>query len=238
MTDSKHPEELMDPQEELKYLRSENKKQARQIKSMQGILERGNIANLAKANYSAVVNAEKTRLDKQMSLLLENCPDVILLFDDTGRFAYSTTAFLRQNDIASAGLISGQPFRTVIATFAEGEVLDRINAAFSTAIQESRSVEIKEVIYVKRLGNPRHYAISITPMLDDAHKSMGAMALFHDLSEVIWAKEDAEKANRAKSDFLSNMSHEMRTPMNAIIGMTSIAKQAPDIAKKNYCLDK
>ena len=32
----------------------------------------------------------------------------------------------------------------------------------------------------------------------------------------------AEKANRAKSEFLSSMSHDIRTPMNAVIGMTSL----------------
>lgn len=37
------------------------------------------------------------------------------------------------------------------------------------------------------------------------------------------ALEAAEQANRAKSDFLSRMSHDIRTPMNAIMGMTSIA---------------
>ncbi len=45
-----------------------------------------------------------------------------------------------------------------------------------------------------------------------------------------------EQANQAKSDFLSRMSHEMRTPMNAIIGMTKIAESSEDIAKLKYCL--
>ena len=38
------------------------------------------------------------------------------------------------------------------------------------------------------------------------------------------ALEVAEKANKAKTDFLSNMSHDIRTPMNAIIGITTLMK--------------
>ena len=37
------------------------------------------------------------------------------------------------------------------------------------------------------------------------------------------ARSEAESANKAKSEFLSNMSHDIRTPMNAIVGMTAIA---------------
>lgn len=42
------------------------------------------------------------------------------------------------------------------------------------------------------------------------------------------ARNEAEHANQAKSHFLSNMSHDMRTPMNAIIGMTAIAQEHTD----------
>lgn len=43
------------------------------------------------------------------------------------------------------------------------------------------------------------------------------------MAELEKAREEAVQATRAKSEFLSNMSHDIRTPMNAIVGMTAIA---------------
>jgi signal transduction histidine kinase len=56
--------------------------------------------------------------------------------------------------------------------------------------------------------------------------------------ELASAFEEAQAASRAKSNFLSNMSHEMRTPMNAIIGMTQIGKTADSMEKKDYAFEK
>lgn len=59
------------------------------------------------------------------------------------------------------------------------------------------------------------------------------------MQQINEARRVAVQANKAKSDFLSSMSHDIRTPMNAIIGMTEIAlKNVADVAKTEDCLKK
>ena len=50
--------------------------------------------------------------------------------------------------------------------------------------------------------------------------------------ETEWKKLEAERSTRAKSTFLSNMSHDIRTPMNAIIGYTMLARKEENLSPK------
>ncbi len=121
-------------------------------------------------------------------------------------------------------------------------------------------------IYCAPLCNSEWYLVSIMPygVLDDAilhlsderQKTMVTaggiilaallviFALYYRLTqqqlrELEKAEKAATSANKAKSEFLSSMSHDIRTPMNGIVGMTAIAiANVHDMARVQDCLKK
>lgn len=123
------------------------------------------------------------------------------------------------------------------------EDLERIKNIFYGLKLEQESIPIEVCIFTEK-NNERWIALTLKRILNHKHEDIIQLE-FTDITELKILKEKEEeflvlqKANQAKTHFLSKMSHEIKTPMNGIMGLAEIAlKSLENPEKVKDCLKK
>ena len=184
----------------------------------------------------AISKSETEEQLKRMSSIVEHAPQYISFINAEGRFEYVNPAITQITGYEKEELYEhgfSLFFSQMETDIKFGNMIDEVIKNGKVSF---------ELPIIRKDGAKRLMSFS-TFMLGEENKGIGAIAT--DVTEVrrlekalISAKEQAEKSSKAKGEFLSNMSHEMRTPLNAVIGMTNIARKTDDYNRKEYCLEK
>jgi PAS domain S-box-containing protein len=74
----------------------------------------------------------------------------------------------------------------------------------------------------KKTGETYYVDTTIVPILNEHNDIIEYVSMRYDVTKLVEAVEEANKAKRIRDEFLANMSHEIRTPLNGIIGFVDI----------------
>lgn len=145
-------------------------------------------------------------------LLIERMDDGVLVLDRQ----------LRVIDLNEAACrIIGQPVRDLI-----GQSATRLLLPFSSALLgPTAPAEGHREQVLTAEPTPRVFDLSSTPLHDRGGRPIGRLVVLHDITDLYLAKEAAEEADRAKSAFLATVTHELRTPLQVILGYTDLIRR-------------
>ena len=214
----------------IKKLKSELRRERREIKQIQRELDtRDKIITKIKdasSSQEALFNFAKKQRDTQdifINLMFDSSPDFIALIDNNRRFVLGTA-----NNFMILGISPDVFSKTHDEDFIKNlsgvfsiESYNNIREKICGALERGETYKYNENSLLKNdiLSN---FDIFISPFTDSSGAVTGAMLQIHDVTKLNTAVENAKAATKAKSRFLATMSHETRTPMNAIIGIAQI----------------
>ncbi|MDR2443379.1 MAG: response regulator, partial [Deltaproteobacteria bacterium] len=209
---------------ELRRLRRENKKITRQYIFLQKLMLRAREATANNMNLSMVLAAEGTSREVFLDLILQNSPNIILVFDGSNRLLYSTSFFLKLLELPHMGLITGRTPTEIFSRLLSEADMAALEENFFLSVKTKTPAMHTQIIQFSPTERARSFIIQITPLIDPDINIAGTLMLFHDQTEEIDARQ-AEASSEAKTAFMASMSHEIRTPLNTIMALSKAELQ-------------
>ncbi|MBF0443945.1 MAG: response regulator [Magnetococcales bacterium] len=164
--------------------------------------------------------------ENQLQAILSNTSAVVFLKNIDGRYILVNRRFEELFNISNLDVIDKSDFD--LFPYAIAQKLYENDLA---VLKHRKSLEIEEVIRHKE--EHRTYISVKFPLFNENNKIFAIGGIATDITDrklaeddLCEAKQNAELANRAKSQFLAAMSHDIRTPMNAILGMGEVLAQS------------
>ena len=126
-------------------------------------------------------------------------------------------------DAADTIVLYNQRAKVLLPAIEKGDILEEHPEIMDTLKMDHHTCRLREDIWELRLED----------IIEDGQKT-GSMLYLINLTEYVKHVEEARKANDAKTQFLMKISHELRTPMNVIVGMNELVlnETGSDVVKK------